>query len=388
MRILMTQRELRHRGGSEMFSIEVAVELSRRGHNVAVYSPRFGDLAKFMLAGGVWVKSHLSDLPWVPEVIHGQHHLQAVAAMTRFETTPAIYHCHGLGPWVEKPPCHPRIRYYAMMSSAMALRVEPEFGIPRERIVTVANFVNLRRFSRVRTPAPQLRRALVFGNERLPSDERFQLEDACTQEGLTLEYIGTGYGNPQPRPEVFLLDYDLVFAVGKCAMEALACGCAVIPVTAGQAGCLITLDNFAEWAFSNFFPPYYFRSAAQVNAQWLRQELRGYSPESLSGVSTRLRNEHHLEKAVDGLELLYEKAIREHAAQPRAAEVSELGPYLEAMGPEIDSLYVKTVHARSLQDRIHELEREVRVLRLRNKARQLYLRPFRRLLGKFHSIIT
>jgi len=85
MRILMTQRELRHRGGSEMFSIEVAVELSRRGHEVAVYSPRFGDLAKFMLAGGVWVKSHLSDLPWVPEVIHGQHHLQAVAAMTRFE---------------------------------------------------------------------------------------------------------------------------------------------------------------------------------------------------------------------------------------------------------------------------------------------------------------
>jgi hypothetical protein len=85
MRILMTQRELRHRGGSEMFSIEVAVELSRRGHDVAVYSPRFGDLAKFMLAGGVWVKSRLSDLPWVPEVIHGQHHLQAVAAMTRFE---------------------------------------------------------------------------------------------------------------------------------------------------------------------------------------------------------------------------------------------------------------------------------------------------------------
>lgn len=46
---------------------------------------------------------------------------------------------------------------------------------------------------------------------------------------------------------------------------------------------------------------------------------------------------------MDGLESLYEKTIREHAAQPRTAEACELAPYVEAMGPEIDSMYVKTV---------------------------------------------
>jgi hypothetical protein len=63
-----------------------------------------GELAKFMLAGGVSVKSRLNEIPWAPVVIHGRHHLQALAAMTRFDAAPAIYHCHGLGPWVEKPP--------------------------------------------------------------------------------------------------------------------------------------------------------------------------------------------------------------------------------------------------------------------------------------------
>jgi hypothetical protein len=387
MRILMTQRELCHRGGSEMFTIEVAVELKRRGHDVAVFSPRFGDLGKFLLAGGVWLKSTLEEIPWTPEVIHGQHHLQAVAAFTRFDRAPAIYHCHGLGPWVEKPPAHPRIRYYVMMSPAMALRVEPEFGLPRERIVTIANFVNLRRFSRVRSAPARLRRALLFGNDKLSADERFSLEDACTQESLTLDYIGVAYGNPQARPEVLLLDYDLVFAVGKCAMEALASGCAVIPVCAGQAGHLVTLENFTEWAFSNFSPPYYFRSAAQINANWLRSELRGYAAEDVSGVSARLRQEYDLEKAVDRLEMIYENAISDQAAQPPATGAAELGPYLESIGPEIDAMYVETIQARLLHERIRALEREVRTLRLTNKARELCLRPIRRLVGKLRSLI-
>ncbi len=96
----MTQRELCLRGGTELFTIEVSVELRKRGHDVAVFSPRVGELAELILAGGVLVKSRLREIPWIPEVIHGQHHLQAMAAMAYFETSPAIYHCHGVTPWV------------------------------------------------------------------------------------------------------------------------------------------------------------------------------------------------------------------------------------------------------------------------------------------------
>lgn len=42
MRILITQRALMNWAGSEMVTIEVANELSARGHEVAVFCPRTG----------------------------------------------------------------------------------------------------------------------------------------------------------------------------------------------------------------------------------------------------------------------------------------------------------------------------------------------------------
>jgi hypothetical protein len=225
-------------------------------------------------------------------------------------------------------------------------------------------------------------RALVFGNDRLPVEERFQLEAACAQEGLTLEYIGAGYGNPQPRPEIFLLDYDLVFAVGKCAIEALACGCAVIPLIAGQAGQLITPLNFFDWAQSNFCPPYYFGSAAQVNPGWLQEELREFTAEGIVEVSSRLRAEHNLGRTVDALEALYQTSVQEHVSGTADRENRELVSYLEARGIEIDGMYLDSSQFGLLRERIHELERDVRLLRLKNQALRLSLiGPARRVLS-------
>ena len=350
VRILITQRALRRRGGSEMVTIEVALELRGRGHDIAVFSPQVGDLAEILVTNGVWVKSRLNEIPWIPEVIHGQHHLQAIAAMTHFDATPAIYHCHGVTPWVERPPVHPRIRYYVMMCEWMEARMEPEFGIPKERVTTISNFVNARRFSRIRAPAERPRRAVLFGNIGFPTDQLVSLEAACAQEGITLEHVGEAYGNPQPRPEIFLLDYDLVFAIGKCAIEALACGCAVITVIPGQAGQLVTTQNLAKWAFSNFSPRY-FTSAAQISSEWLHEELNRYSASEVSATSAELRAKHHLVGAVDRMEALYEKTIREHSGCSNTQRGGELAAYLEPMSLEVDTMWLRNQELESQLER-------------------------------------
>lgn len=277
MRILMTQRQLIHRAGSEMFTLEVAAELSRRGHKVAIFCPRTGELAKLAFAAGAVVKSALADLPWVPDIIHGQHHLQTVAALSFFANVPAIYYCHGVMPWVEQVPLHRRIRKYVMMCGWMVTPLATEFGIPPERVTAIPNFVDVRRFSEVRRPPPRPQRALLFGNSPLPANELSRLESACHVAGIFLTKVGEGYGNPQPRPEIVLPDYDLVFAVGKCAIEALACGCAVVPIIPGLAGQLVDLQNFDQWIFSNFSPRYY-TSATQISVERLQRQLGKYSP--------------------------------------------------------------------------------------------------------------
>jgi hypothetical protein len=365
LRILITQRELIHWGGSQMFTIEVAKELSNRGHEVAVFCPRPGDLAKIIFPSGVWVKSRLSEVPWEPDIIHGQHHLQAIAALSYFVNTPAVYYCHGVRPWVEQVPQHPRIRNYVMMCEWMVSPTAMEFGVPRNRMTVIPNFVNMNRFSLVRSPPDRPRRGLLFGNKGFSEAELMRLERACSEHDISLDKVGYPYGNPQERPEAFLPDYDLVFAIGRCAVEAIACGCAVIPIVPGQAGQLITLENFRDWVFSNF-SPVYGTGATQIDGDWLRGELAKYSPEITSKVSTKLRKEHDLRGAITKLETIYQTAIDDYknSKDPIAAEFA---PYLEKMSLEVDTMWERETSTKrreaQQEERIEQLSQQLRSIR-------------------------
>lgn len=169
MKILITQRELTGRGGSELFTIEVALALHERGHDVRVYTPRGGKGMAQLKSRGVRVSESLADSKWEPDVIHGQHHLQAVTALTRYPLAPMIYHIHGSFPWVEFPPIHGRILKYNVMCEAMLEGIETNFNIPKERVGVVSNFVDLKRFSKIRTVAEEPSRALLFGNNDFSS---------------------------------------------------------------------------------------------------------------------------------------------------------------------------------------------------------------------------
>lgn len=320
-----------------MFTIEVARELSRRGNEVAVFCPHIGEPAELMYSGGVQVKNRLVDVPWRPDIIHGQHHLQAMAALSYFADVPAIYYCHGISPWVERVPIHPRIRTYVMMCEWMITPIKTEFDIPGDRIAAIANFVNTKRFSRVRTPPDRLRRAALFGNVGFGQEEQRRLQQACLENGMSLEKIGAEYGNPQPRPEILLPEYDLVFAIGKCALEALASGCAVIPLIPGQAGQLVNAESLDGWIYSNFSPRYY-TSASTIGTDWLAAEINAYSPGRLSEVTARVRRDCDLTGAVDSLEKIYAGVIKNYeGTKPDLSR--EFGPYLEKLSLEVDAMW-------------------------------------------------
>jgi hypothetical protein len=312
---------------------------------VAVFCPRVGDLPDIMYSAGVWTKTRLADVPWTPDIIHGQHHLQAIAAISYFLKIPAIYYCHGVFPWVEQVPVHPRIRTYVMMCQWMVRFVESKFAIPQERVVALPNFVNTKRFSQVREPPDRPQRAVLFSNGGLPADDLRRLEKACVNQGLSLDKIGRVYGTQQPRPEIFLLDYDLVFAAGKSALEAMACGCAVIPVIPGQAGNLITMENFEERSYSNFSPRFY-TSAEQVDSKWLAGELQRYSPKTTMEVTEKVRSGRDLNTAVDRLEKLYVAAAEDYINHKPSDEIAEFAPYLERISSEVDAMWGELEHHR------------------------------------------
>lgn len=231
MNILMTNHQMERRGGSELFVDEVARKLLGDGHRVCVFSTLLGPLSSQLEDAGVPVVSDPSECPFRPDIIHGQHHLETMTALCCWLDVPAIYYVHGSGPWEEHPPVHPRIRKYLGTAPRLAWWIAHECGVEEASVGVVRNFFDPSRFREVRSPDARSGRALVFHNQLTESSAAYHaLRDACRQADLTCETLGFSFGRTVEEPGKVLTDYDVVFAAGRSAIEAMACGCAVIPI--------------------------------------------------------------------------------------------------------------------------------------------------------------
>src|SRR2546423_5244678 len=111
MRILITNIVLSGRSGTETYVRDLALELLRRQHEVAVFTPRLGPIAEELIAAGIEVAARLDNLRLRPDIIHGHHNLQTALAMLHFPDIPAIFVCHDSKAWHDSPPLLTRIRH-------------------------------------------------------------------------------------------------------------------------------------------------------------------------------------------------------------------------------------------------------------------------------------
>ena len=109
LRVLLTNITLASRTGTEINLRDLAISLLRAGHRPVVYSPTLGAIADEIRAATVPVVSELAAVGSPPEVIHGHHHPQTMAALLRFPGVPAVFFAHAWNAWWDVPPRFPRI---------------------------------------------------------------------------------------------------------------------------------------------------------------------------------------------------------------------------------------------------------------------------------------
>jgi hypothetical protein len=338
VKILFTNTTLAHRTGSELYVLEVARALLARGHAPRAWSPVLGELAAEIRAAGIPVSDDLAALAadGPPDLIHGQHHLETMTALLAFPGTPGIFVCHGAQPWEESPPRFPRLRRYVAVDEATRERLTVEGGVPAERITTLLNFVDLARFLPRQSLPPRPGRALVFSNNASETTFLPAIRAACAQAGLALDVAGIASGQPCPRPEELLPAYDLVFAKGRSALEALAVGCAVVLCDAAGCGPLVSAAELDDLRPQNFG----LRTLTEpVLPAVLRARIERYDPEDAARVCVRIRLEAGLEAAVDRLVGIYTQALADPAGaacrdenRDAAAYLAWLNPYLKERG--------------------------------------------------------
>ena len=358
--VLITNAFMKNWTGSELYLRDVAVELLKRGHKPVVYSPRTGELAEQLRSKSIPVVADLSAITVKPDLIHGQHHLETMTALAYFPGTPAVYFCHGWLPWEEIPPLHPRIMQYVAVSDALHDRLAYECGIPAEKVTTILNSVDLERF-RPRPPLPVLpKRALVFNNVANETNMLGIIRKACAQNGIALEAMGYQSLNPSISPEEQLGNFDIIFGVGRAALEGLATGAAVICCGLEGVGQMVTTQNLELMRRNNFGIRVLNRP---LSAEILSEEIRRYDPQDALKVSKAVRATAGLSGMIDKILDAYDAALGSWAKNPQpdpAAESLAFAIYLKGISEKVYQEFTDNEYG---QERIKRLQGELDILK-------------------------
>lgn len=334
-RILMTNHTLAMRAGSELYIRDLARELARRDYRPVVYSTLLGDVADELRGLSIPVIDDLNDLLEPPDLIHGGHHLEAMTAMLHFPRVPALYICHGFVPWEEEPPAFPTIRRYVAVDDMTAERLLTTGGVDPARIRKIRNFVDLERYP-VRPDLPaKPRRVLIFSNQARGDNYGGLIERACLAEGVEqVDYMGLASGFVSAAPEEALPHYDLVFAKGRGALEAMATGCAVVSADQEGSAGLVTTANVQRLRRLNFG----IRTMQdhRITTDFVRAQIAKYDPADAAEVTEWIREEASLRGAADRWESVYGEVLNDPMPGPDpASELAAASAYLRGLTPVI-----------------------------------------------------
>lgn len=358
-RVLLTNHELDHRFGTQLYVRDVALGLARRGHTAVVFSPRLGDVAAELRDAGLAVVDDLERVGPPPDVIHGHHLLETAAAVTRFPGVPAIFICHGWLPWQEEPPRLPRVRRYLAVDARRRERVATALGIPPSEVEILPNFVDLARLPPRAPLPPTPRRALVFSNQSSAPGFLPAVRTACRHCGIgDLEVVGLAAGNCAADPGALLAGFDLVFARGRAALEAMAVGAAVVLCDAEGDGPLVTPANVAALRDLNFG----FQALVEPHsARRLAAEIRRFDRTAAGAVQGWVREHCRIESTLDRLETIYEELVEDAETGTRLADpiadARAVAQLLLSLSARLDDHDALTHRARALAEEVALLHR-------------------------------
>ncbi len=307
MKILLTALEMEYYGGLPLYTRDMALELKRQGHRPEVYTLKMGKVGQELLDAGIPVTDNPARIKFRPDIIHGQHRVSTLIALKQFRTAPALFICHNHTFWGDEAPFHPRILLYLGVSLVCMERLKRD-GVPENKIMFSANFVDTNRFM-PRAPLPRKPiKALVFSNYANEDTHLPIVREACRQANLELDVVGllTNYVSD---PENILGNYDIIFAKAKAAIESMATGSAVILCDFSGVGPMVTSKEFDKLSTMNFG----FQSLTKaLNVENILPEIARYDPHEAIKVRDLIRTNANLEQAAKNMLVNYETIIKQY----------------------------------------------------------------------------
>ncbi|MEH2470422.1 glycosyltransferase involved in cell wall biosynthesis [Nitrobacteraceae bacterium AZCC 2161] len=350
MRILITNCALRGRSGTEIVTMEMAVGLQRRGHEIAILSPLLGPSADQMRLAGIFVTDTVEQIPWTPHVIHGHHNHVFAAALCWFPSTPALFVCHSSQFWFDGPFLIDRVKRVFAVDEACRDRLIKGAVGNKGAVELLLNAIDLDCFL-PRCPLPLVpRRALVLTKNVGHID---LIRQAAFSTSLQLDEINVATGPAIENLSDCLTQYDIVFATARMALEALAVGCAVVVVDGRGLAGMVTSSNVDRWRRNNFGIRLLDETPTVAS---LIREISLYDPVDAANVARHIRKIASLSEYLDKVEEAHTQIAGQGSAT--AADLAQIGIFismwLRRLGEGIIPENFDSLIAANEFSRIHE----------------------------------
>jgi hypothetical protein len=249
-RLALSNCQLISYTGSELWTEEAALALAQLGLPIITYAPKLGALADRMRQNGLLVTDDPEVVAqFAPTLLHLNHYAAAAPMLSSVRNKPAIVNMvHGLLPRPGLPGLEGVNQYCAVGLHAVA-KTHLLTGRPWDSIRMLPSFFDPAKFPSY-SDRERGRNALLFSSKTSPA-HRERLTALLSACGYSLDHVGYG-GVPSAAPGELLPNYDIVFAVARSAVEALACGCAVVLWDDGLVGPMVTGADFWLSVAANF----------------------------------------------------------------------------------------------------------------------------------------
>jgi hypothetical protein len=314
--VLITNCVLNGRTGTETFTRDLAFQLQAMGHRPVIYTQAFGDIARDIAARGIPVTDDITTIAGPIDVIHGHHTIPTAIAAIRFKTVPAIFVCHDFTAWHDAPPDLPSLTHYVALGRTSAQRLTYRAGIAPEKVTIIPNGVDTTRFRPGAALPPKPARALAFCRN---THFAALVQQACARRGIAVDLIGGPIGRPVADPERLIPLYDLVFASGRAAQEALVCERAVICCDERGLAGMVTLDAFIAWRGNLGLASL----ARALTVENLLAAIDEYNPDASHAVAARTNPDRSMERCATAYVALYKSAIADFSTRSPHSQQTE-----------------------------------------------------------------
>lgn len=255
--------------------VTVADHLQRLGHQVFVFSRDQGPAYEQLRDLGIPVSDSLRAIDRSPDAIVANDAPSSADAAAAFPSVPQLYVAHSL--FDVQHPLEGISQTIALvtMSSVVRRRVGASPVGQRLPIVELRQPVDLERF-RPHRPLPERPRVALSLSNYVGGARLQLLERACRALGIELLSAGLRKGGLRTDTPRLLNEADIVFAVGRTAVEAMACGRALYVIAEEGAEGWVNETSYERLVAANLSA----RADPRLpTLSSLTADLRAYTPD-------------------------------------------------------------------------------------------------------------